>query len=70
MGFFRKQEERLAERLLEWQYQRQNIPLPEKRVLSRMASGLVDQAHKIATERGKNVLSIIRELVSDIKKNM
>ena len=70
MGFFRKQEERLAERLLEWQYQKQNVPMPDKKILNKMAADLVDQAHEIAKERGKNVLSIIKELVNDIKKKM
>lgn len=70
MGFIRKQEEKLAVRLLEWQYQRQNLAIPPKSALQKMAAELVDQAHQIATERGKNVISIIKELVADIKKKM
>jgi len=28
----------------------------------------VDEAHRIARERGRNVLSIMKELVGDLKK--
>ena len=68
MGFFRQQEEKLAVRLLAWQYQRTNLPIPALPDLERQAAGLVDEAHRIARERGRNVLSILKELVSDLKK--
>ncbi len=67
-GFVRRQEERLAVRLLEWRYQRMNLPLPSKDELERRATGIVDDAHRIARERGRNVMSIIKEMVADIKK--
>ncbi len=70
MGFLRQQEEKMAVKLLVWQYQRLKMTLPERHILKKHASDLVDQAHNIAKERGKNVLSIIKELVNDIKKNM
>jgi len=58
----------MALRLLEWQYKRMNIPLPVASELKRHANKLVDDAHQIARKRGKNVLSIIKDLVGDLKK--
>ncbi len=69
MGFFRKQEEKLAIRLLAWQYQRWNQPLPPIAELRTQATKLVDDAHRIAKERGSNVVSILKELVADIKQS-
>lgn len=68
MGFFRKQQERMAVRLLTWQYQRLKIALPSEGELQARAVALVDEAHRIARERGRNVLSIMKELVGDLKK--
>lgn len=68
MGFIRHQEEQMAVRLLIWQYQRSKSPVPHASELNRLAVKLVDDAHQIARERGKNVLSIIKDLVGDLKK--
>lgn len=68
MGFFRQQEERLAERFLSWQYQKLEMPIPEEAELKRQAVKIVDEAHRIGRERGSNVISIIKELISDVKK--
>ncbi len=68
MGFFRQQEENMAMRLLAWHYQRQEIDCPPHSVLKQRATILVDEAHRIARQRGRNVLSIIKELAKDIKK--
>jgi hypothetical protein len=68
MGFFRQQEERLAVRLLAWQYQRMNLPVPSIEELERQAVKLVDDAHRIARERGRNVVSILKEMVAELKK--
>ncbi len=68
MRFLRQQEERLAVRMLAWQYQRLNLPVPAIQELERQATELVDDAHRIALERGRNVFTIIKELISDIKK--
>ena len=67
MGFIRQQEERLAIRLLIWQYQRMNIPVPAIEELERQAANLVEDAHRIARERGRNVMSILKEMIADIK---
>ncbi len=69
MKFIRRQEERLAVRLLAWQYQRLNLPVPAIQELERQAVKLVDDAHRIALERGSNVMAIIKELISDVKKS-
>lgn len=69
MRFIRRQEERLAVRLLAWQYQRMNLPVPAIQELERQAAKLVDDAHRISLERGRNVLTIIKELISDVKKS-
>jgi len=68
MGFIRQQEERLAVRLLIWQYQRLNISVPAMEELEHQAARLVEDAHRIARERGRNVMSILKEMITDIKK--
>ncbi len=68
MGFIRSQEERLAVRYLVWQYQRINHLVPSESELQRQAVKIVDEAHRIARKRGRNVISIIKELVDDLKK--
>ena len=68
MGFIRLQEEKMAVRLLSWRYQKMNITVPPMPALERQATKLVDDAHKIARERGRNVISIIKDLVDDLKR--
>jgi len=68
LSFIRRQEERLAIRLLIWQYQRMNLPVPGLEELERQAVKLVNDAHRIVRERGGNVVSIIRETISDLRK--
>ena len=68
MGFIRRQEIQLTIKFLVWQYQKANLSVPEHSALEQQAGKIVDEAHRIARERGSNVLSIIKELVSDLKK--
>ena len=68
MGFFRKQEEKLATQLLRWKYQKMNISAPDPETLKLHATRVVDDAHRIAKERGSNVISIIKELIAEVKK--
>ena len=68
MGFIRQQEERLAVRLLIWQYQRMNIPIPQMEELEQQSARLVEDAHRIARERGRNVISILKEMIGDLTK--
>ena len=69
MGFIRQQEERLAMRLLAWQYQKMSLALPAPSELKHQAAKLVDDAHRIARKRGQNVITIIKDLVADLKKH-
>jgi len=68
VGFIRQQEEKMAVRLLTWRYQKMNITVPPMPELERQASKLVEDAHKIARERGRNVISIMKDLVDDLKR--
>jgi len=58
MGFFRTQEEKLAARFLRWQYEKQKRPLPPETEILRQAMRIVDDAHRIAKDRGGNLLDI------------
>jgi hypothetical protein len=68
MGFIKEQQVKAAIRLLAWQYTRSGQPLPEPTLLERQARRLVDDAHRIARERGGNVLSILKEMVAGMFK--
>jgi hypothetical protein len=68
MGFIRRQEERLAIRFLVWQRQRMNLVVPPPSELQGQAGKIVDEAHRIARQTGGNVISIIKELINDLKK--
>jgi hypothetical protein len=68
LGFIKQQEKKMAVRLLTWQYQKRELPLPPAYELERQAAALVDEAHRIARERGRNVVGILKELAEDIKK--
>jgi hypothetical protein len=67
MGFIKEQQKRLAIRFLSWQYEKKNLPIPARGELERHASGIVEDAHRIARERGRNVMSIIKEMIADLK---
>ena len=68
MGFIRQQEIKAAIRYLQWQYEKQNMPSPPADHLSRQAERIVDEAHRIARERGQNVIAIVKELVKEVRK--
>lgn len=69
MGFFRQQEEKLALRYLAWQYRKADIAFPPIAEMRMQAAKIVDEAHRIARERGSNVISIVKELIGEIKKD-
>jgi hypothetical protein len=58
----------MAVRLLIWQYQRLKLPPPPMSELEARGAGVVDEAHRIARKRGRNVASIIKELVGELTK--
>jgi len=66
----RKQEEKIALRLLIWQYGKKDTALPALSVLQNQAAQVVGQAHEIAGKRGRNVISIIKELAGDISSDL
>jgi len=57
----------LAIRFLVWKYQRMNLVVPAISNLQIQAGKIVDDAHRIARERGGHIISIIKELVNDFK---
>jgi hypothetical protein len=67
MGFIRQQEEKLAVRFLSWQYEKLKKPIPDEAELANQAVKIVEEAHVIARKRGRNVMSIIKDLIADIK---
>lgn len=66
IGFFRKQEERLAEQFIRRQYTKRGLPIPDAITLSAQAAQIVDEANRIATKRGSNVWTIIKDMADDI----
>ena len=68
MGFIRQQEEKLAMRFLSWQYEKLKKPVPPEAELAQQAAKIVAEAHEIALTRGRNVMAIIKDLISEIKK--
>ncbi len=68
MGFFKNQQVKMAIRLLTWQVEKNGQPPPERALLERHARQLVEDAHRIARERGGNVLSILKEMVETTRR--
>jgi len=64
MIFIQKQEERFALKLLEWRYKQQQLPVPDKERLQQHAADIVSEAHKIARQRGGNVITILKDMIS------
>jgi hypothetical protein len=69
MGFIKEQQVKVAVRLLAWQYTRSGLCVPERTRLERQARRLVDEAHRIARERGGNVLSILKGMVAEMRRD-
>lgn len=66
IGFFRKQEERLAEHFIRRRYEKEGLEPPDDIRLSLLASQLVSEAHHIARKRGLNVIAILKEMANDV----
>ncbi len=67
MSFIRHQEEKLAMRFLQWRYQNLGLPIPPPQDLEKQVVQLVEDAHRIARERGRNIVSIMKDLATDLK---
>ena len=68
MGFIRKQEEQMALRYLRWHYSKSGQSEPSDELLNRKAKEVVNEAHRIAKHRGRNVLVILKEMLAEIKR--
>ena len=68
MSFIKQQEEKLAMRFLSWQYEKLKKPIPTEAEMEQQAAKIVAEAHDIARKRGRNVMSIIKDLIAEIKK--
>jgi hypothetical protein len=68
MGFLKNQQVDLAIRLLAWQYERNGQPLPDRALLEGHARQLVEDAHRIARERGGNVLAILKQMAAEVRR--
>ena len=58
----------MAMRFLAWRYQKLKTPVPDDAQLKIQAAQIVAEAHRIARERGRNVVAIIKDLIEEIKK--
>jgi hypothetical protein len=67
VGFIRRQEEKFARQLLQWQYEKAGRVAPDPAFLQQRARLLVDDAHRIARQRGGNILTILKEVVGKDK---
>jgi hypothetical protein len=68
MGFWRQQEIQMARRMLDWHFRRNQLAPPGEEEATQRAAQLVDDAHRIARQRGRNVVAILKELVEEIKR--
>ena len=67
MSFVRQQQGRLVMRYLIWQYQKRNLPLPAHSELEGQAQKIIEEARQIARKRGRNLMSIVKDLIADLK---
>lgn len=65
MGFLKTQQVKIAIRLLSWQYTNAGRSLPDAAQLNAQAVRLVDDAHRIARERGGNVIAILKTMAAE-----
>jgi hypothetical protein len=68
MGFIRRQEQKMAARLILWHQSQKDLPPLSPDELAQKSSALVEEAHRVARHRGKNVLTIMKEMVADVMK--
>jgi hypothetical protein len=68
MGFIRRKEEKMAARLILWHQSQKGLPPLSPEDLAQKSTALVEEAHRVARQRGKNVLVIMKEMVADVMK--
>lgn len=69
MGFIRRQEEKLAARLILWHQEKNGLPPLPHGDLACKSAALVDRAHRIGRRRGQNLVTIMKETVADVLKD-
>lgn len=67
-GFIRRQEVAFARKLLVWKYENSGAALPDESSLSAHAEKVVADAHVIAKKSGNNILEIIKDTITDIRR--
>lgn len=68
MTFWQRQKTRAAMGFLRWRIQKNGQPMPNEAELERQADRLVAEAQCIARRTGKNFMTILKELINDLKK--
>jgi hypothetical protein len=68
MSFWQQQQVRAAMRFLRWQYEKKNLPMPDEAGLEQQAAAVVARARAIARRTGGNIVTIIKDLIADLKK--
>lgn len=68
MGIFKRQEAQMALRYLKWHYSKSGQSMPSPEFLNRRADEIVNEAHRIAGQRGRNVLFILKDMLEQLKK--
>lgn len=69
ISFLTKQQERLAERFIRRQYQKQGVSVPDDVTISIQAAKMVNDAHHIVKIRGGNIWAILKKMGEDINDN-
>jgi hypothetical protein len=59
----------MALRYLRWYYSKSSQSKPPENLLHHKAKEVVDEAHRIAKQRGHNVLVILKEMLAEIKRS-
>ena len=67
-GFIRKREIAFARKLLVWKYEKSGTALPDEAALLAHAEKIVHEAHIIAKKSGNTVLKIVKDKITDLKK--
>jgi hypothetical protein len=68
MTFWQRQKVRAAMGFLRWRIEKNRQPMPDDAELERQADRLVAEAQRIARRTGNNFMTILKELINDLKK--
>jgi hypothetical protein len=68
MTFWQRQKVRAAAGFLRWRFEKNRQSMPDDEELERQANQLVLEAQRIARRTGKNFMTILKELINDLKR--